>query len=112
MWEVVKELRQLMKDIPMYSSHFMSVLNEVLMGYRDSLRLLYKGCLLCFSLSSLLIRSSDIVWFCVVAELTSGPSEGGGPGGKAGSGAVGAWHHEHIISSKWAKDDDIKRMIM
>ena len=46
MWEVVKELRQLMKDIPMYSSHFMSVLNEVMMGYRDSLRLLYKGCLL------------------------------------------------------------------
>lgn len=47
-WEVVKELRQLMKDIPMYSSHFMSILNEVLMGYRDSLRLLYKGCLLLF----------------------------------------------------------------
>ena len=37
------KLRQLMKDIPMYSAHFLSILNEVLIGYRDSLRNLYKG---------------------------------------------------------------------
>lgn len=42
-WEVVEELRQLMKEVPMYSAHFMAILSEVLMGYRDSLRLLYNG---------------------------------------------------------------------
>ena len=47
-----------------------------------------------------------------VVELTSGPSEGAGAGGKAGGVAVGAGYHDTIISSKWAKDDDIKRMIM
>ena len=45
MWEVVEELRRLMKDVPMYSAHFLSILNEVLIGYRDSLRNLYKGIL-------------------------------------------------------------------
>ena len=110
MWEVVKDLRQLMKDIPMYSSHFMSILNEVLMGYRDSLRLLYKGYLFCYL--PYWSAEDDILCFCVVAELTSGPSEGSGAGGKAGGGAVGAGQHDTIVSSKWAKDDDIKRMIM
>ena len=43
MWEVVEKLRQLMKDVPMYSAHFLSILNEVLVGYRDSLRNLYRG---------------------------------------------------------------------
>ena len=56
MWEVVEELRHLMKDVPMYSAHFLSILTEVLIGYRDSLHLLYKG----QSLNSLsLIRSGD-----------------------------------------------------
>ena len=48
MWEVVEELRRLMKDVPMYSAHFLSILNEVLIGYRDSLRNLYKGLPLLF----------------------------------------------------------------
>ena len=118
MWEVVEDLRQLVKDIPMYSAHFLSILSEVLIGYRDSLSLLYKGLFLSFplslslSLSLCLLLVTVISCACIiVAELTSGPGEGGGAG-KAGGGAVGAGQQDTIISSKWAKDDDIKRMIM
>ena len=49
---MVEELRQLMKDVPMYSAHFLSILNEVLIGYRDSLIYLYKGMPLSLSLTS------------------------------------------------------------
>ena len=47
-------------------------------------------------------------------ELTAGPGEGGGASGagKPVGGAVTTGNQDNIISSKWAKDDDIKRMIM
>ena len=32
-----------MKSLPMYSAHFLDILCELLLGYRDSLQLLYKG---------------------------------------------------------------------
>ncbi len=43
MWQLVEELRQLMKDLPMYAPHFMDILCEVLIGYKDSLTSLYSG---------------------------------------------------------------------
>ena len=111
MWEVVEELRRLMKDVPMYSAHFLSILSEVLIGYRDSLISLYKGISLSLSCLAAVLNG---VYF-IVSELTSGPGEGGVAGGgvgKAGGGALGVGFHDTIVSSKWAKDDDIKRMIM
>lgn len=42
-WQLVVELRQLMKDLPLYSSHFLDILCELLVGYKESLQLLYKG---------------------------------------------------------------------
>ena len=157
-----------MKDIPMYSAHFLSILNEVLVGYRDSLRNLYKGLsfypiilayihvsycwppgyflefqckfpiFLCSKFSIFRIspktvvnkytwrvchalaccictQHSNLLWFSDVSELTSGPGEGGMAGGggtRQGGSSLGAGQQDSIISSKWAHDDDIKRMIM
>lgn len=42
-WQLVVELRQLMKDLPLYSGHFLNILCELLIGYKESLQLLYKG---------------------------------------------------------------------
>ena len=48
------------------------------------------------------------------SELTAGPGEGGvaGGGARQGGSTVGVGQQDTIISSKWARDDDIKRMIM
>ena len=43
MWQLVVELRQLMKDLPLYASHFLGILCELLVGYKESLHILYKG---------------------------------------------------------------------
>lgn len=32
-----------MKDLPLYSGHFLSILCDLLVGYKESLELLYKG---------------------------------------------------------------------
>ena len=56
-----------------------------------------------------------IQFFTNVSELTSGPGEGGvagGGGARQGGGSLGVGQQDSIISSKWAHDDDIKRMIM
>ena len=42
-WQLVEELKQLMRDLPLYSSHFLTILCELLVGYKESLQLLYKG---------------------------------------------------------------------
>ena len=42
-WQLVVELRQLMKDLPLYSAHFLGILCELLVGYKESLQILYKG---------------------------------------------------------------------
>ena len=118
MWKVVEELRQLMKAVPMYSAHFLSILNEVLIGYRDSLRNLYKGTSVLIFLGYCMYEVSYIstpLLNAMISELTAGPGEGGVAGGGAarhGSNALGAGQQDAIISSKWARDDDIKRMIM
>ena len=56
------------------------------------------------------------IFFCTLfSELTSGPSEtgvAGGGGARQGGSSLGAGQQDSIISSKWAHDDDIKRMIM
>lgn len=76
-WQLVEELRGLMRDLPMYSAHFLDILCELLQGYRDSCNSIYK-------------------------ELSLGSVEGlkGVMGGQ-----------ESVISSKWARDEDINRMI-
>ena len=42
-WQIVEELRQLMKDLPKYSAAFLSILCQLLQGYGDTLQQLYKG---------------------------------------------------------------------
>ncbi len=42
-WQMVEELRGLMKDLPMYSREFLSILCDLLSSYRDSCYNMYRG---------------------------------------------------------------------
>ena len=42
-WQLVEELRQLMRDLPQYSPHFLSILCQLLHGYKESCIALYRG---------------------------------------------------------------------
>ena len=98
-----------MRDLPMYSAHFLDILCELLQGYRDSCNSIYKGRPCDFKVRScdLMIMSCDLELGMLSlplhpAELSLGSVEGlkGVMGGQ-----------ESVISSKWARDEDINRMI-
>ena len=42
-WQLVEDLCQLMQDLPLYSTHFLSILCQLLLVYRDSCNTLYRG---------------------------------------------------------------------
>lgn len=87
-WSLVEELQQLMKDLPMYSAHFLGILCELLVGYKESLQLLFKG------LTSVALESA--------------PS---GRHGASMGGAVGGTTYEGVLSGKWAQNEDITSRI-
>ena len=89
-----------MQDLPLYSTHFLSILCQLLLVYRDSCNTLYRGeggereggrgC-----------RFTKV--YHLISELTMVAPDG--------SKAERGTSHESVISSKWARDEDINRMI-
>lgn len=80
-WSIVEELCQLMRDLPKYSAHFLLLLCDILKSYRDSCGVIYK-------------------------DLTQAIQDSSAS--RAGEKMVA---QETVISSKWARDKDINRMI-
>ncbi|CAI8041439.1 Exocyst complex component 4 [Geodia barretti] len=86
-WQLVEDLRVLMKNLSLYSPHFLQIMISLLERYRDSCNHMYR----------------ELTW---VSEGGGGKTGGGGGGGgRTGGGA------DYVVSSKWAKDPDINLKI-
>lgn len=101
MWQLVVELQQLMKDLPLYSAHFLAILCELLVGYKESLQILYKGRFNFLSCHQCVLFST--------AGLTTVPVESVHSGRHGGGAALGGsgYTQEGVVSSKWAQDEEI-----
>ena len=47
LWKAVEELHQLVNDMPMYSSHFLTTIIELLQMYLEEYQMMYRGMCVC-----------------------------------------------------------------